>query len=110
MMRFPAPELEIVADPPTTMPPVGPALQASDPQSRSAVVDISRMREFAMPCRFSYKRPLTMKKKRQSSRGPSIALLADIGRQGAVTRERRLQADAKSASCRGGLRGRSYPA
>src|ERR1700756_1573591 len=45
MMRFPAPEVEIVADPPTTVPPNGAAPHPNDPQSRIAVLVISNLWE-----------------------------------------------------------------
>src|SRR6516164_10068795 len=89
--------LEIVADPPTTMPPVGPALQASDPQSRSAVVDISRMREAR--CHVGFLAASAHDEEETPVVPGSLdrPVGREIGRQGSVTRERRLQTDAKSA-------------
>src|SRR5215468_878014 len=98
MMRVVGLGLEIVADPPTTVPPRGAALPLSDPQSRSAVVDISRIRERDAISVFLVTSGHDEEETPVVPRPLDCLVGREIGGQGAVTREGRLQADANSAS------------
>src|ERR1700757_3215135 len=109
MMRFPALGLVIVADPPTTVPPVGPALQASDPQSRIVVLENSRVWERDAISVFLVARRRDEKESPVVPRPLESLICREIGGQDALSRrEWRLQAEADPAFCRGGRGGRAY--
>src|SRR5262245_49268048 len=66
-----------VALPPTTVGPVGWAPAGATPSARSAVEAIRRVRRRGDILLVPQKRPVVMKKNRQSSRMPATALAAD---------------------------------